>query len=97
MVHSVTKYINGHSDVVMGVAATNSDAIHEKLRFLQNAIGAVPSPFDSWLAHRGVKTLHIRVGTASNNAQAIAEFLEKSPLVEAVNYPGLESNPDERL
>ncbi|AOW06725.1 Cys/Met metabolism PLP-dependent enzyme-domain-containing protein [Yarrowia lipolytica] len=93
VVHSVTKYINGHSDVVMGVAATNSDAIHEKLRFLQNAIGAVPSPFDSWLAHRGVKTLHIRVGTASNNAQAIAEFLEKSPLVEAVNYPGLESNP----
>ncbi|ODV90963.1 hypothetical protein CANCADRAFT_113949 [Tortispora caseinolytica NRRL Y-17796] len=92
VVHSVTKYLNGHSDVVMGIAVTNSDAIHERLRFLQNAIGAVPSPFDSWLAHRGLKTLHLRSRQASLSAQAIAEELAQSPLVVAVNYPGLKSH-----
>jgi cystathionine gamma-lyase len=71
VVHSVTKYINGHSDVVMGVAAFNSDAMKERLGFLQNAIGAIPSPFDCWLAHRGLKTLHLRVREASTNATAV--------------------------
>ncbi|KAI1329741.1 Cys/Met metabolism PLP-dependent enzyme-domain-containing protein [Xylariaceae sp. FL0255] len=93
VVHSVTKYINGHSDVVMGVAACNSPELHEKLAFLLNAGGAVPSAFDSWLAHRGVKTLHLRARQASTNALAVAKALEASPHVIAVNYPGLDSHP----
>ena len=92
VVHSVTKYINGHSDVVMGVMATNSDELHNRLKFLQNAIGAVPSAFDSWLAHRGLKTLHLRVRQASSSAQKIAEFLVSHPAVLKVNYPGLKSH-----
>lgn len=93
VVHSVTKYINGHSDVVMGVAAFNSDAMKERLGFLQNAIGAIPSAFDSWLAHRGLKTLHLRAREATVNATAVAKALEASPHVIAVNYPGLDSHP----
>ncbi|VVT57622.1 uncharacterized protein SAPINGB_P005787 [Magnusiomyces paraingens] len=95
VVHSVTKYINGHSDVVMGVAATSNDLIHEKLRFLQNALGAIPSPFDSWLAHRGLKTLHLRARAASSNALAVAQYLENAigSTVVAVSYPGLKSHP----
>ncbi|KAF2480499.1 putative cystathionine gamma-lyase [Neohortaea acidophila] len=92
VIHSVTKYINGHSDVLMGVAAFNSDDLFERLKFLQNAIGAVPSPFDCWLAHRGVKTLHLRAREASNNAALVAAALEASPHVLAVNYPGLTSH-----
>ncbi|GKT40165.1 cystathionine gamma-lyase [Colletotrichum spaethianum] len=93
VVHSVTKYINGHSDVVMGVAAFNSDDLKQRLGFLQNAIGAVPSAFDSWLAHRGLKTLHLRAREASRNATAVATALEASDNVIAVNYPGLDSHP----
>lgn len=93
VVHSVTKYINGHSDVVMGVAAFNSPDLKERLGFLQNAIGAVPSAFDSWLAHRGLKTLHLRAREASTNATAVATALEASPHVVSVNYPGLASHP----
>jgi cystathionine gamma-lyase len=93
VVHSVTKYINGHSDVVMGVAAFNSDELKQRLSFLQNAIGAVPSAFDCWLAHRGLKTLHLRAREASRNASAVAAALEASPHVIAVNYPGLKSHP----
>lgn len=93
VVHSVTKYINGHSDVVMGVAAFNSNDIYQRLSFLQNAIGAVPSPFDCWLAHRGLKTLHLRVREASKNALKIAKTLTNSPHVIEVNYPALESHP----
>lgn len=89
VVHSATKFINGHSDVVLGVAVTNSEDIYQKLTFLQNALGAIPSPFDSWLAHRGVKTLALRVKQAATSAQKIAEFLSTSPNVVAVNYPGL--------
>ncbi|RLV92354.1 Cystathionine gamma-lyase [Spathaspora sp. JA1] len=92
VVHSVTKYINGHSDVVMGVLATNDSALHERFRFLQNAIGSIPSPFDSWLAHRGLKTLHLRVRQASSSAQQIAEYLVQHPAVLKVNYPGLKSH-----
>ncbi|KXL46953.1 hypothetical protein M433DRAFT_153192 [Acidomyces richmondensis BFW] len=92
VMHSVTKYINGHSDVLMGVAALNSDTLFERLKFLQNAIGAVPSPFDCWLAHRGVKTLHLRAREASRNAKMVASALEDSPHVIAVNYPGLDSH-----
>jgi len=93
VVHSVTKYINGHSDVVMGVAAFNSDDLNARLRFLQNAIGAVPSAFDCWLAHRGLKTLHLRAEAASHNATVVATGLEASPNVVAVNYPGIDSHP----
>lgn len=97
VVHSVTKYINGHSDVVMGVAALNDDAIYARLLFLQNAIGAIPSPFDSWLAHRGLKTLHLRAKAATENATSIATALEASPHVIAVNYPGLKSHPQRAI
>jgi cystathionine gamma-lyase len=97
VVHSVTKYINGHSDVVMGVAAFNSDELKARLGFLQNAIGAVPSAFDSWLAHRGLKTLHLRAREATRNATAVAQALEASPNVIAVNYPGLESHPHRQI
>ncbi|ROT41568.1 hypothetical protein SODALDRAFT_331314 [Sodiomyces alkalinus F11] len=93
VVHSVTKYINGHSDVVMGVAAFNSDDLKDRLGFLQNAIGAVPSAFDCWLAHRGLKTLHLRAREASHNATSVAQALEASPHVISVNYPGLDSHP----
>jgi cystathionine gamma-lyase len=94
VVHSVTKYINGHSDVLMGVAAFNAPDLHDRLKFLQNAIGAVPSPFDCWLAHRGAKTLHLRARQASANALAVARTLETAigEHVLAVNYPGLSSH-----
>ncbi|ODM19846.1 Cystathionine gamma-lyase [Aspergillus cristatus] len=97
VVHSVTKYINGHSDVLMGVAAFNSDELKERLTFLQNAIGAVPSPFDCWLAHRGLKTLHLRAREATTNATAVAKALESSPHVISVNYPGLDSHPNRAI
>ena len=93
VVHSVTKYINGHSDVLMGVAACNADALRERLAFLQNAIGAVPGAFDCWLAHRGLKTLHLRMRAASHNALALATALASSPHVLGVHYPGLKSHP----
>ncbi|KAI6085345.1 Cys/Met metabolism PLP-dependent enzyme-domain-containing protein [Hypoxylon rubiginosum] len=97
VVHSVTKYINGHSDVVMGLAAFNSDDLRERLAFLQNACGAVPSAFDCWLAHRGVKTLHLRARQSSTNATAVAKALEASSHVLAVNYPGLDSHPHRHI
>ncbi|MCJ1229195.1 cystathionine gamma-lyase cys3 [Toensbergia leucococca] len=93
VIHSVTKYINGHSDVLMGAAAFNSPTIQDRLSFLQNAIGAVPSPFDCWLAHRGLKTLHLRAREATINATSVATTLESSPHVLAVSYPGLASHP----
>jgi len=92
VVHSVTKYINGHSDVVMGCAAFNSPELNDRLTFLQNAIGAVPSAFDCWLAHRGLKTLHLRAREATKNATGVAHALESSPHVVSVNYPGLPSH-----
>ncbi|RKF59303.1 Cystathionine gamma-lyase [Erysiphe neolycopersici] len=97
VVHSVTKYINGHSDVVMGVAAFNSDDMYQQLSFLQNAIGAVPSPFDCWLAHRGLKTLHLRARESSKNADKIAHILLNSSYVIHVNYPGLTSHPNHAI
>lgn len=97
VVHSVTKYINGHSDVLMGACAYNSDALHERLSFLQNAIGGVPSAFDCWLAHRGLKTLHLRAREATSNATQIANALLASPHAIAVNYPGLPSHPQHHI
>jgi len=96
-VHSVTKYINGHSDVVMGVLAVNNDDLYERLKFLQNAIGAVPAPFDCYMALRGLKTLHIRMQRHSENAMKVALFLEKSPKISKVVYPGLPSHPQHEI
>lgn len=93
VVHSVTKYMNGHSDVVGGVLITDSDSLYEQLKFLQNAIGAVPGPMDCFLVMRGLKTLHVRMERHAQNAVEIARFLEKHPKVERVIYPGLESHP----
>ena len=93
VMHSVTKYIGGHSDVVGGAVATNSADLHERLRFLQNGLGAVPSPFDCYLALRGLKTLHVRMDRHASNALALATMLEAHPFVERVLYPGLKSHP----
>jgi cystathionine gamma-lyase len=92
VMHSVTKYLNGHSDVVGGAIALNDDALHEKLRFLQNALGPIPSPFDCFMVLRGIKTLHLRVERASRSALALAQWLEAHPAVAKVHYPGLASH-----
>lgn len=97
VVHSVTKYLNGHSDVVMGVACTNDEKLRDKLKFLQNGIGAIPSPFDCYMAMRGIKTLHIRMREHASNAMRVATFLEKHSKVARVIYPGLESHPHHEL
>ncbi|KAI0229978.1 cystathionine gamma-lyase cys3, partial [Massospora cicadina] len=97
VVHSVTKYINGHSDVVMGVAVTNDAELYDDLKFQQNAYGAVPSPFDCFLAHRGLKTLALRMRQHGSNALAVARYLERSPRVDKVIYPGLASHPQHEL
>jgi len=97
VVHSVTKYLGGHSDVVMGVLATNNLELYEKLKFLQNSIGAIPSPFDCYMALRGVKTLHVRMEAHQKNAQVLAQFLESHPKVAKVVYPGLPSHPQHSL
>jgi cystathionine gamma-lyase len=95
--HSVSKYINGHSDVIMGLLLTNDDALAEKLAFLQNSLGAVPSPFDCYLANRGLKTLPLRMERHAQNALQVARFLEGHAQVEKVRYPGLESHPQHQL
>ncbi|XP_074611884.1 cystathionine gamma-lyase-like isoform X3 [Acropora palmata] len=97
VMHSVTKYLNGHSDTVMGVICADDDEICNKLRYLQNALGPVPSPFDCFLANRGLKTLHVRMRQHEISALAVARYLEKNPRVERVIYPGLESFPQLEL
>ena len=97
VVHSITKYINGHSDVVMGAAVTNSAAIDEHLFFMQLAVGAVPSPFDCYLVNRGIKTLHLRMKAHSENALEAAQWLEKDPRIEKVLYPALPSHPQHEI
>jgi len=97
VVHSATKYLNGHSDVIGGVCITASKALAEKLAFLQNAIGSVPSPFDAFLVTRGLKTLAVRMERHCANAMAIAERLARHPKVESVIYPGLPSHPQHAL
>ena len=97
VMHSLTKYINGHSDVVGGAIMLNDCAQYEKLWYLQNSIGPSQSPFDSWLVLRGVKTLSVRMRTHEDNAINIANFLTEHPNVEKVIYPGLESHPQHEL
>ncbi|MFN2569045.1 MAG: PLP-dependent aspartate aminotransferase family protein, partial [Candidatus Dormibacteria bacterium] len=93
VVHSSTKYVGGHSDVVGGAIMTSDPALHERLRFHQNAAGAVPSPFDCWLLLRGLKTLALRVDRQSENALTLATHLASHPAVTRVHYPGLPSHP----
>lgn len=97
VLHSTTKYINGHSDVVGGAVLTSDEQIYQAVKFYQNAAGGVPSPFDAWLTLRGVKTLAARMRQHGENAQRVAEFLEGHPRVRRVYYPGLASHPDHEL
>lgn len=97
VLHSCTKYMNGHTDVIMGAVCTNSDDLHERLRFLQNAIGPVPSPFDCYLLNRSLKTLAVRMEQHMKNGFAVARFLEGHPCVEKVIHPGLPSHPQHEL
>src|SRR5688500_14304640 len=93
VVHSTTKYIGGHSDVVGGAVVTSDDELAERIGFLQNAIGGVPGPWDNWLTLRGLKTLAIRMRAHCENARAVVEVLTSSPAVSSVLYPGLPSHP----
>ncbi len=93
VVHSSTKYLNGHSDVIGGIAVTNDDGIAADLRFMQKATGGVPGPWDAWLVLRGTKTLHLRMEAHNRNGQMVAQYLEQHPAVERVYYPGLPSHP----
>ncbi|HEX9075820.1 MAG TPA: cystathionine gamma-synthase [Anaerolineae bacterium] len=97
VMHSTTKYLGGHSDVVGGAIVTSHPELAERLRFLQNAAGAVPGAFDSWLVLRGLKTLALRMERHSANAMVIARFLEGHPAVRRVMYPGLESHPQHAI
>lgn len=97
VMHSTTKYLNGHSDVVGGALITNDKGIYEQLAYLQNAIGATPGPMDSWLVLRGLKTLHVRMARHQDSAMRIAAWLEAHPQVEKVIYPGLPSHPQHAL
>jgi len=97
VVHSTTKYIGGHSDVIGGAVITSDKSIYETIKFYQNAAGAIQAPFDSWLVLRGIKTLKVRMAEHSKNALQIANFLEGRPAVERVYYPGLESHPQHEL
>lgn len=95
--HSTTKYLNGHSDCVGGFVATSDQALAEKMYFLQNAVGGVPGPMDSFLVLRGVKTLHVRMQRHAENAAKVADFLVGHPKVNKVTYPGLTSHPQHEL
>ena len=97
VVHSTTKYLNGHSDVIGGAAVLRDETFREKLAFLQNAVGGVPSPFDAFLTLRGIKTLAVRMERHCGNAMHVAAWLEKHPKVERVIYPGLASHPQHTL
>lgn len=97
VVHSTTKFLNGHSDSVGGVVISNDDGLAEKLGFLQNAVGAILSPFDSWLVLRGTKTLAVRMERHNANGMAIAEYLSHHPKVKKIYYPGLPSHPQHEL
>jgi cystathionine gamma-synthase len=88
VVHSTTKYLSGHSDVIGGVAVTRSRDWYERLRFVQNAVGAVPGPFDCFLVHRGLRTLHLRMDAHARSAAAVVELLRATPAVSDVRWPG---------
>jgi cystathionine gamma-lyase len=93
VLHSTTKYLNGHSDVIGGMIVTSNDRIHKRLRYTQNAVGAVPSPFDCWLVLRSTKTLAVRMKQHEENAKVFADFLNSSGIAKKVIYPGLKNHP----
>ena len=93
VVHSTTKYLGGHSDLVGGAAITSDPELYKRVKFLQNAVGAIPGPLDSWLVLRGIKTLALRMEQHGKNARAISDLLRKEPKVERVYYPGLPDHP----
>jgi cystathionine beta-lyase/cystathionine gamma-synthase len=97
VLHSTTKYLGGHSDVIGGFLATNDPTVAERLYFLQKSLGGIPGPFDAWLVLRGVKTLAVRMRRHCENARTVAEFLEAHPRVERVLYPGLPSHPGHEI
>ncbi|MEM8607100.1 MAG: PLP-dependent aspartate aminotransferase family protein [Myxococcota bacterium] len=97
VVHSMSKYLNGHSDVVAGAVVTSTPKLSERVRFTQQAAGAVLAPFDSYLVSRGIKTLPLRMARHSENAQTLAEWLSEHPRVDAVHYPGLSGHPEHAL
>ncbi|MEO6718706.1 MAG: PLP-dependent transferase, partial [Ferruginibacter sp.] len=97
VVHSATKYLGGHSDLIAGIVVTKNAELGVRIKFLQNACGAILSPFDSWLLIRGVETLHLRVKQHCINAAIVAEWLESNPLVDKVFYPGLASHPNHAI
>jgi cystathionine gamma-lyase len=94
VMHSVTKYLGGHSDVIMGALITNDDKLHEQLAFIHNSCGATPGPQDSFLVLRGIKTLHLRMKAHCENGRAIAAFLRNHPKIEHVYWPGFEDHPN---
>ncbi|MBX7155370.1 MAG: cystathionine gamma-synthase [Bacteriodetes bacterium] len=97
VLHSATKYLGGHSDLVHGVVVTNSTEIAERLKFIQNAAGAIPGPFECWLCLRSIKTLAVRMKQHTENAMKIAAMLENNPAIKAIYYPGLPSHPQHEL
>jgi len=97
VMHSVTKYLGGHSDVVMGAVITNNDSLYEQLKFIQNSAGAVPGPQDCFLVLRGVKTLHLRMERHCENGKKVADFLQNHPKVDKVYYPGFPSHPNHHI
>src|SRR5688572_5871638 len=97
VVHSATKYLGGHSDLIAGLVVTKEKELGDRIRFYQNACGAVLAPFDSWLVIRGIETLHLRVKQHSRSAQEVAEFLQQHPAVDKVYYPGLPSHPNHAI
>lgn len=97
VVHSATKYLGGHSDLIAGLVVTKDEQLGDKIKFIQNASGAILGPFDSWLVIRGIETLPLRAKQHCINAQAVAEFLSRHPLVEKVFYPGLATHPNHTI
>ena len=97
VMHSATKYLAGHSDVILGAIIVNSDDLHQRLAFIQNASGAVPGPMDSFLTLRGIKTLHVRLQRHCENAKAVAHYLANHPKIEKVYWPGFEHHPNHEV
>ena len=97
VMHSITKYLNGHSDVIGGILITNKESLLEKLRFIQMSVGSVPSPFDCWVVQRSLKTLHVRMDRHNSNANEIANYLEQNNKVVSIYYPGLKNHPNHEI
>jgi cystathionine beta-lyase len=97
VVHSATKYLGGHSDLIAGLVVTKEKELGDKIKFYQNACGAILAPFDSWLLIRGIETLHLRIRQHCTSAQSIAAFLQQHPSVNKVYYPGLKSHPNHKI